>query len=172
MRHFLPQGSLSVSTQRFRRFCCLIAFVSLPGCSGNSKPDAGAMGKVIGQNVTEFAQGVGTGVDAQLQVAIELSPELTQAGLSHTIAKQKTSLDDPQKAISIYLLSAQALNCTLIAKAYNADNQEIGRAASDVTFSQDDAQYISFTFPPDMDRQTVKVYKIAAKVPAAESSQP
>jgi len=39
-------------------------------------------------------------------------------------------------------------------------------------FSQDDAQYISFTFPPEMDRQTVKVYKIAAKVPATESSQP
>lgn len=58
-----------------------------------------------------------------MQVAIELSPELTEAGLSHTIAKQKSSLDDPRKAISVYLLSAQAFNCTLIAKAFNAENQ-------------------------------------------------
>ena len=52
-----------------------------------------------------------------------------------------------------------------------ADNQEIGRATSDVQFVQDDAQYIAFTFPPDMDRQTVKVYKITARFPEAESSQ-
>jgi hypothetical protein len=171
MRHILPQAKRSVSKHRLRRFCCLVVSISLLGCSGNSKPDAAAVGKAIGQNVTEFAQGVGSGVDTQLQVAIELSPELIKAGLSHTIAKQKGSLDDMQKAISIYLLAAQALNCTLTAKAYNADNQEVGRATSDVQFVQDDAQYIAFTFPPDMDRQTVKVYKITAKFPETESSQ-
>ena len=171
MRHFLPQAKHSVNKRRLRRFCCLVVSISLLGCSGNSQPDAEAMGKAIGQNVTEFAQGVGSGVDTQLQVTIELSPELTKAGLSHTIAKQKTSLEDTQKAISVYFLSAQALSCTLTAKAYNADNQEIGRATSDVQFAQDDAQYIAFTFPPDMDRQTVKVYKITAKFPEAESSQ-
>jgi hypothetical protein len=160
-----------MSTSRRITFCLLMPSITLLGCSGDSKTDAGAIGQTIGENVTEFAQGVGTGVDTQLQVAIELSPELTKAGFSHTIAKQKTSIDDPQKAISIYLLSTEAMSCTLIAKAYNADNQEIGRATSDVQFSQDDAQYISFTFPPDMDRQTVKVYKIAAKSSAGEPSQ-
>ena len=171
MRHFPEQAKFSVSKHRLRGFCCVVASISLLGCSGNSKSDAAAVGKALGQNLTEFAQGVGSGVDTQLQVAIELSPELTKAGLSHTIAKQKGSLDDTQKAISIYMLSTQALNCTLTARAFNAEKEEIGRATSDVEFVKDDAQYIAFTFPPDMDRQTVKVYKITAKFPAAEASQ-
>ncbi|MFM8727926.1 MAG: hypothetical protein ACKON9_22695 [Planctomycetaceae bacterium] len=146
----------------------LLLSLILPGCSGEGNARPGSIGQTIGQNVTEFAQGVGTGVDKQLQVDIELSPDLTKAGLSHTIAKQKTSIDDPQKAISIYLLSANAIKCTLIAKAYNADDQEIGRATSEVEFAEDDAQYIAFTFPAEMDRQTVKVYKIAEKPSGAE----
>lgn len=147
--------------------CCLL----LPGCSGDSHADAGKIGKTIGRNVTEFAQGVGTGVDTQMQVSVELSSELTEAGFSHTIAKQNTSLESPQKAISIYMISSQAINRTLIAKAFNEDNQEIGRATADVEFSKDDAQYVSFTFPSEMDRQTVKQYRISFKSATGPSSQ-
>lgn len=151
------------------KICVLMSSIILPGCSDETNPNAGTIGQTIGQNVTEFAQGVGTGVDTQLQVEVELSPELTKAGFSHTIAKQQTSIADPQKAISVYLISAEAISCTLIAKAYNADNQEIGRASSDVQFSQDDAQYVAFTFPPEMDRQAVKLYRIAMRSSVAES---
>ena len=54
----------------------LAVCVVLSGCSGENKPDIGGAGKLIGQNVTEFAQGVGTGVDQQLQVVVELSTNL------------------------------------------------------------------------------------------------
>lgn len=95
-----------------------------------------------------------------MKFAIEISDTLTDAGLIHTVAKQQTSLNEPQKAISVYFVASKSLSTTLVAKAYNAEEQEIGRASSDVQFSADDAQYISFTFPPEMDRQTVVVYRI------------
>jgi len=130
------------------------------GCSDSDSNDAGSIGQSVGKNVTEFAQGVGTGVDTKMQIDIELSPTLTDAGVSYTVAKQQASLNDPQKAISVYLISSKPFNGTLLAKAYNADTQEIGRATTDVQFSADDAQYVAFTFPPEMDRQTVTLYKV------------
>lgn len=108
-------------------------------------------------------------MDYQLQVVVELSDELAKAGLSHTIAKRKVSLDEPEKTISIYLISAKSLSCTLIA-AFDAEDQEIGRAACDVKFSDDDAQYVSFGFPPEMDRETVRVYRISRKSLVTESA--
>ncbi len=158
------------SVCRWKRMLGLAVCVVLSGCSGENKPDIGGAGKLIGQNVTEFAQGVGTGVDQQLQVVVELSDELAEAGLSHTIAKRKVSLDEPEKTISMYLISAKSLSCTLITRAFDAEDQEIGRAACDVKFSDDDAQYVSFGFPPEMDRETVRIYRISRKSLVTESA--
>ena len=158
------------SVCRWKSMLGLAVCVVLSGCSGENKPDIGGAGKLIGQNVTEFAQGVGTGVDQQMQVVVELSDELAEAGLSHTIAKRKVSLDEPEKTISIYLISAKSLSCTLIARAFDAEDQEIGRAACDVKFSDDDAQYVSFGFPPEMDRETVRIYRISRKSLVTESA--
>ncbi len=139
------------------------------GCS-DSGTDAGSIGHSIGENVTEFAQGVGSGVDNQLKVDIQLSEELTATGLTHTVAKQQTSLNQPDKSISIYFLASQPLEAQLVAKAFNSDDQEIGRASAEVQFQTDDAQYVSFTFPPEMDRQTVVKYTIDSRNIHGESS--
>lgn len=145
MRSFLPHIAVLLA-------------VTLAGCS--SENDAGSIGQSVGRNVTEFAQGVGSGVDAQMEVEIELSEALIDSGISATVAKQEAPLDNPQKPITIYLISSKPITATLVAKAYNDQQQEIGRASIDVEFQADDAQYIKFAFPPEMDRQTVSVYHI------------
>lgn len=145
------------------------SFLALPlglllnGCNKEQAVDATKIGQTVGKNVTQFAQGVGAGVDNQLQVEIELSQRLTEAGLSHTVAKQQGSLDNKSKSISIYLISKSPLETQLIAKAYNAQNQEIGRATTDAKFAQDDAQYVTFAFPVEMDRQLVTKYSIDSR---------
>lgn len=45
--------------------------------------------------------------------------------------------------------------------------QKIGQNVTE--FAQDDAQYVAFTFPPEMDRQAVKLYRIAMRSSVAES---
>ncbi len=139
------------------------------GCADSEKNGAGTIGESIGRNVTEFAQGVGTGVDAELQIKVELSEALTASGLTATVAKQQTPLNAPDKAISVYFIASKALNATLIAKAYNAENQEIGRATAEVEFGADDAQYISFEFPSEMDRQLEVVYKVDLRTSQPEA---
>ena len=45
--------------------------VSSLGCSDTKQSGAESLGESIGKNVTEFAQGIGTGVDAQMKIKIE-----------------------------------------------------------------------------------------------------
>ncbi len=152
-------------------FPMLVALGTAIGCSDSSGTDAGSIGKSIGKNVTEFAQGVGTGVDGELQIKIELSETLTQSGLSATVAKQQSPLNDPQKAISVYFIATKELNATLIAKAYSTEDLEIGRATADVSFHSDDAQYISFAFPSEMDRQLVAIYRIDVRATTPDGNK-
>ena len=140
------------------RSVALALTLLLTGCSEDQ--DAGSLGKSVGENVTEFAQGVGTGVDVGLKVNFELSEALKEAGVTATVAKQETPLNSPNKTITIYIIADKAMDATLVAKAYNADEQEIGRAHTDVVFVADDARYIGFEFPAEMDRQMVKIYRI------------
>ena len=156
---------------RLSVFGCLLFALTAAGCG--EEQGAGSFGESIGGNVTEFAQGVGSGVDAKLEIKVEVSEELAEAGMSATVAKQDTSLESPEKLISVYLISTQSMDTTLQAKAFNADGQEIGRARADVTFSDDDARYISFSFPREMDRLLVERYlidRVKTSKPAAQEA--
>ena len=146
---------------RVASLCWIVLTVSLLGCSNPKQSGAESLGESIGKNVTEFAQGIGTGVDAQLKIKIELAPTLEQSGISYTVAKQDSVLvDSKKKTIAVYFLSTKEFQGTLIAKAFNAEGLEIGRASVEVNFKADDAQYVTFAFPSEMDRQLVEVYRI------------
>ena len=152
---------------------CVIALIVIAGCADSSKGGAGSIGKKLGENVTEFAQGVGSGIDQQMQIKVELASDVVEAGLSSTVASQKIQAEKPAKGISVYFIASKAIKGTLLARAFNSGDQEVGRAASEVSLGQDDAEYIVFDFPAEMDRQTVTVYKISLKAvsPAPESSE-
>ena len=55
---------------------------------------------------------------------------------------------------------ARGIKGTLLAKAYDKDGQEIGRAKSDVDLQKDDADYIIFAFNERMDSQLVHKYLV------------
>lgn len=147
---------------RLSNIFLLICFVpNIIGCGGAADHDASTMGQVIGENVTDFAKGVGKGIDNKLQISIEISPSLEQHGVTMTVGKQGPipADNDGTKSISVYCLSQKAVEGVLVVKAYNAEDQEIGRAKSTIMFAEDDAQYVTFSFPPEMDRQLVVKYK-------------
>lgn len=144
-----------------RQVLLLLATILLCGCRSEEDDSlAKRAGDTVGQTVTEFVSGVGSGVDRGMEVDVELSEKLTARGVSKTVSKQ-LGIDRPgEKGISVYLLAKDPVNASLIAKAFNAEGQEIGRAVVDVTFASDDAQYVTFKFDPQMDTQAVKKYVI------------
>ena len=68
-----------------------------------------------------------------------------------------------ENGITVYFLAAGPFKGKLVAKATNKEGQEIGRSVVDVEFSADDAKYVSFPFPEEMDAQLVQEYRVDIK---------
>ncbi len=94
-------------------------------------------------------------VDKQRMVRVKLSEDVGKQGLSKTIAKSR-AMGDKGSGIATYFLAATPFKGKLIAKAMNKEGQEIGRSVVDVEFSADDAKYVFFPFPDEMDAQLVQ----------------
>lgn len=146
-----------------RRSGMLLAAVLLflSGCGGEGG-NAKKAGQAVGETLTDFASGVGTGVDKRMEVSVELSEELARLGLSKTVSKS-LGVDGTRKGVTVYFISQKATAVNLVAKALNADDQEIGRSTVAVDFGADDAKYVTFHFDAEMDSQLVHRYTIDAQ---------
>lgn len=129
------------------------------GCGDGHAKKAG---QAVGETITDFAQGVGSGIDKRLEVDVELSPEVVDLGLSKTVAKS-AGMDGKKKGITVYLLSQKPVTGSLIAKALNGEGAEIGRSVVEVEFAADDAKYVTFHFGNEIDSQLVERYLIDVK---------
>jgi len=132
------------------------------GCGKGDKSLAKQVGSKVGETLTDFASGVGEGVDNKLIVKVELSEDLTKDGVSQTSAKPVNG-NQGAKAISIYFVTKKPLKSKLIAQAKTKAGQEIGRSVVDVDFAGDDAKYVKFEFPREMDTLLVDKYVIDVK---------
>lgn len=131
------------------------------GCGGEDG-SAKKVGRAVGESMTDFASGVGSGIDKRLEVNVELAPTVAEFGLSKTVSKH-AGVDGREKGLSVYFLAEQPAAVRLVAKALNDAGQEIGRSTVDAEFAADDAKYVTFRFEAELDRQTVAKYVIDAK---------
>ncbi len=129
------------------------------GCGNDEESIAKKTGNKVGEALTEFASGMGKGIDKKMEVKTELSKILTDSGISSTVSKLDAL---GKKSLSVYLIAAKAYKGKLMAKAVNAKNQEIGRATADVDLAANDAGYTIFEFHQETDTQTVTKYLIDA----------
>jgi hypothetical protein len=139
----------------------VLAVALLVGCSKKGENLAGKTGEAVGEKITDFAKGLGKGIDQKMTVEVTLRAEVQALGLSHTVAKS-LGLENNKKGISVYFIASQPVATTLVAYAIKSDGVEIGRAKKKVELGKDDAAYISFEFDPEMDSATVSKYAIGA----------
>jgi hypothetical protein len=136
----------------------MILLLGVAGCGDKGEESfAKKAGGKVGETVTDFATGVGKGIDKQLTVQVDLLNGLADRGVSKTVAKTIPY------GFSIYLVAAKPLKSQLIAKALNKEGQEIGRCVVEVEFAGDDAKYVHCTFPEDMDTQLVEKFTLDLK---------
>jgi hypothetical protein len=147
-----------------------VLVVVVVGCGKHDESLAKRAGNTLGEAATDFASGVGKGVDKQMAVNVELSKSLAEKGLSKTVAKLSgpdlTNASKPlhMRGISVYLIASKPLKSKLIAKALSKEAEEIGRSVVDVDFAADDAKYVDFKFDRQMDSQLVARYVIDLKM--------
>jgi hypothetical protein len=134
------------------------------GCGKNSTDDSIAKkaGNKLGETLTDFTTGVGSGIDKQMTVKVDLSEKLKAKGIKKTIAKLG-GMDSGTNKLIIYFISEQAQKLTIVAKALNKEGQEIGRSVIEASFSKDDGKYLTFNFESEMDKLLVDKYSIDLK---------
>ncbi|HBO44842.1 MAG TPA: hypothetical protein DD670_13105 [Planctomycetaceae bacterium] len=141
------------------------ATVAVIGCENREKSLAKQAGEQLGETVMDFGSGVGSAIDTKLTVPVELSDNVSEKGLSNTTAKTLLDVSPDNKGFAAYLIATTPVTGRLLAKALNQDGQEIGRAVVDVKFEPDDAMYVSFVFPKEMDSALVAKYVIDFREP-------
>jgi hypothetical protein len=135
------------------------AVVLVVGCGKKDESLAKKAGGKVGEVLTDFAAGVGKGVDKQMLVNVELTPAVTQAGITKTVAKS-LAMGASTNGFTVYLVAGRALKGQLVAKALNKEDQEVGRAVVAVEFAAEDAKYVTFVFSREMDSLLVAKYVV------------
>ena len=144
-------------------FLAVLVCFQATGCGRKDESISKKVGRKLGESVTDFGSGVGTGFDAQMTVNVELTEDLAKLGVSSTMAKSLAP--SVPKTITVYLITQNKLEGTLVARALNGKGLEIGRARTEVTLAKDDAQYVNFAFPSEMDTGMVVRYEVGLAKP-------
>ncbi len=142
------------------RTIIMTSMLVLTACESNDSRVARQAGSEVGKTVTEFASGVREGIGSRTTVAVDLSKDLADRGLSKTISRSLGP--GAPKGFTIYLMAKSKLSVTLVARAMTSDGLEIGRSRETVSFDADEAKYVTFKFPAEMDAALVAKYSIEA----------
>jgi 3-hydroxyisobutyrate dehydrogenase-like beta-hydroxyacid dehydrogenase len=137
----------------------LVTLAVMCGCSKQGENAVGKTGEAIGEKITDFAKGLGRGIDQKMVVDVVLRPEVQALGLTSTVSKS-LGLDASKKGITVYFIASRPVSATLMVYALNSESAEIGRSKKKIELGKDDAAYISFEFDPAMDAARVSKYVI------------
>lgn len=93
---------------------------------------------------------------------IEITNSIQAVGLSITRSTEKTDYNNKFSVIS-YVIANDDFNGRLIAKAFDTDNNEIGRGVVHIELLEDDAQEVNFDFPLGMNINSIAKITLEAK---------
>ncbi|MDR1462989.1 MAG: hypothetical protein LBI68_07635 [Azoarcus sp.] len=144
--------------QYWKFFIGVAALSALAGCGDDSVSKK--TGSSISGAVVDFASGLGQGVDEKMLVVVEADSTLVDKGLTATLGKDRGTVDNQS---TVYIVSEKPFKGVLSARALDKDDNEIGRAQTDIDLKEDDAAYVDFQFPGQMDSKLVRKYRISVR---------
>ena len=112
-----------------------------------AKEAANDGGEFVGETVTEFVDGVTSGVETATAVSIDMSDELKQHGLELGVVQFDASeWEASDNVLEVYVIFNQAFNDTVNVKVMDENGLEIGRANAAMEAEAGDAGYYDFVF--------------------------
>ena len=106
----------------------IFLLVSCNRIANKTKESINKSGEVVGETATEFFEGITEGVDKTLECEILLSEQLKNKGLKTGAYNIDAQLINNNNKLTLYLIFNQNFSKELVAKAYNKNGLEIGRA--------------------------------------------
>ncbi|WP_296384272.1 hypothetical protein [Winogradskyella sp.] len=126
-----------------------IIFLLISSCNriaNKTKEGINKGGEVVGETATEFFEGVSEGVDKTLECEILLSKKLKNSGLNTGAYDIESVNNGNNNKLTLYIIFNNDFNKTVMAKAYNKNKLEIGRARTTIIGKKGDAGYFNFEF--------------------------
>ena len=135
-----------MSKKFYNAILILFVLTSCNRIADKTKEGINKGGEVVGETATEFFEGVSEGVDKTLECEIKLSNQLVNKGLRTGVYDIISGANDNNNKLTLYLIFDKGINQTIIAKAYNKNGLEIGRAKTAINANAEDAGYYEFEF--------------------------
>lgn len=102
----------------------------------------------VGQAGGELVKNVSTGVEKAFDLKIVLSEQLKSKGISLgkiTLSNDSSGIDNK---VSVYMIFTEDFKGSLIMKAFDNKNLEMGRTKVELLSHKGDAKYVDFCFDP------------------------
>jgi hypothetical protein len=138
----------------------LLFLMSCNRIANKTKEGINRGGEVVGETATEFFEGVSEGVDKTLECEILLSKNLKSKGLKTGAYDIESQPIGNNNKLTLYIIFNQDFSSEVIAKAYNKNKLEIGRAKTTILGKKGDAGYFDFEFDKRTDigfRNTITI---------------
>lgn len=129
----------------FIAFIASLIFVT--ACSETkekAKETINAGGEFVGKTVGEFSKGVSTGVDETFEIKINAAPELAQEGVSLGRIELKSINGGHDNLVNTYLIFSKDFKKSLVLKAFDTKNLEMGRSVMKIKAKANDAAFYGF----------------------------
>jgi hypothetical protein len=109
-----------------------------------AKETINAGGEIVGKTVGEFSKGVSTGVDETFEIKIDAAPELAQEGISLGKIELKSINGGHDNLVNTYLIFSKDVKKSLVLKAFDSKNLEMGRSVLEIKAKANDAAFFGF----------------------------
>ncbi|MFZ9846823.1 MAG: hypothetical protein ACO3EE_01575 [Flavobacteriales bacterium] len=109
-----------------------------------AKETFNAGGENVGKTVGEFSKGVSTGVDETFEIKIDATPELAQEGISLGKIELKSINGGHDNLVNTYLIFSKDVKKSLVLKAFDSKNLEMGRSVVEIKAKANDAAFFGF----------------------------
>lgn len=123
----------------------VITYLSVTACH-NAQDKINKVSEKVGESGGELIKSVSTGVDKAFNVNVDLAENLKAQGITLgkvTMSNDSTGTDNK---VSVYMIFAKDFKGSLMMKAFDNKNLEMGRVKIDIDMKRDDAKFFDFLF--------------------------
>ena len=125
-------------------FTVVFYFFSCSETKEKAKETINAGGEIVGKTVGEFSKGVSTGVDETFEIKIDAAQELAQEGVSLGKIELKSINGGHDNLVNTYLIFSKDFKKSLVLKAFDSKNLEMGRSFLEIKAKANDAAFYGF----------------------------
>jgi hypothetical protein len=139
---------MKITAPKMNKYTSSFLLLCLLGaCTSSSiKDKINKVGDAAGQVAGEFAQGASKGISKAFDVKVEVPKALSAQGLEfgkNTVSNDSVGTDN---LLLLYIIFHADFKGTLVAKAYDDQSLEMGRASANVIGKKSEAHFVEFHF--------------------------